>query len=139
MKRVAAAVFAFALWAAPACAVEQRHHYGHLPIHVRGTLHGWQAHEDVFHGRAGQRILIRFHSSRPTWLVIVVTSISTKAPIYSSAVAKGWSGDVTLPHDGAYRLRVTIRHDEARRGGRVDFKIDVTELSRLAGALSHHH
>ena len=28
---------------------------------------------------------------------------------------------------------------KARRGERVDFKIDVTELSRLARALSHHH
>ncbi|WP_363345847.1 hypothetical protein [Methylocystis echinoides] len=131
MKRVAA-FLAFTLWAAPACAVEQRSHYGHLPIHVRGILHGWQAHEDVFHGRAGQRIQIRYRSTRPKWLEIVLTPLSARAPIYRSTSTKGWSGDVTLPKEGAYRLRVTIRHDEARRGGRVDFKIDVTELSRLA-------
>lgn len=132
MKLVAAGVFTFILWTAPACAVEQRQHYGHLPIHVRGTLHGGQAHEDVFHGRAGQRIRIKFHSSRPKWLVILVMPVSARSPIYSSDATHGWSGDVTLPQDGAYKLSVTIRRDEAQRGGRVDFKIDITAISRLA-------
>jgi hypothetical protein len=39
----------FALCASPTFAVEEQHYYGHLPIHVRGTLQGRQTHEDVFH------------------------------------------------------------------------------------------
>lgn len=132
-RLVAAGFSILFLWAAPACAAAQRHHYGHLPIHARGTLHGGQAHEDVFHGRAGQRIHIEFHSSRPNWLLISVTPFAAKTPIYSSAATRGWSSDVTLPHEGAYRLSVAIRSEEARRSGaRVEFKVDVTAVSRLA-------
>lgn len=132
MKAGLLAAVLFALWAAPAFAVEKRHHYGHLPIHVRGTLQGWQTHEDVFYARAGQRVLIKTHSARMKWLVISVTSLSTHTPIFRSGETQGASREVTLPRDGAYTLRVTIRPDGARLGRRVDFRIDITAASHLA-------
>lgn len=135
MKAGLLAAVLFALWAAPAFAVEKRHHYGHLPIHVRGTLQGWQTHEDVFYARAGQRILIKTHSAGMKWLGISVTPLSTNTPIFKSGETQGASQEVTLPRDGAYRLRVIIRPDGARLGRRIDFKIDVTAASRLAYGL----
>lgn len=132
MKAGLLAAVLFALWAAPAFAVEKRHHYGHLPIHVRGTLQGWQTHEDVFYARAGQRVLIKTHSAHMKWLIISVTPISTDTPIFRSGETQGASREVTLPRDGAYRLRVIIRPDGARLGRRIDFRIDVTAASHLA-------
>lgn len=109
MKAGPLAAVLFALGATPAFADEKRHHYGHLPIHVRGTLQGWQTHEDVFYARAGQRVLIKTHSVRMKWLVISVTAHSTNTPIFRSGETQGASREVTLPRDGAYTLRVTIR------------------------------
>ncbi|WP_246744866.1 hypothetical protein [Methylocystis sp. Sn-Cys] len=97
MKAGLLAAVLFALWASPAFAVEKRHHYGHLPIHVRGTLQGWQTHEDVFYARAGQRILIKTHSARMKWLVISVTPLSTNTPIFKSGETQGASQEVTAP------------------------------------------
>lgn len=131
MKARLLAAVLFALCATPTFAVEKKHYYGHLPIHVRGTLQGWQAHEDVFYGRAGQRVLIQAHSVGMKWLVISVTQLSAKTPVFSSGETRGRSGEVTLPHDGAYKLKVTIRPDGARLGRRVDFRIDVTAASHV--------
>jgi hypothetical protein len=132
MKLGFIAAFLFALGAMPAFAVGKGHYYGHLPIHVRGTLQGWMAHEDVFHGRAGQRIKIDIHSARLRWLEISVTPLSAGEPVFSFHGTQGQNGEVSLPHDGAYRLRVAIRRDGARIGHRVDFKVDITAASHLA-------
>jgi hypothetical protein len=132
MKHGVLAAVLFALCATPAFAVGKGPHYGHLPIHARGMLQGWMAHEDVFHGRAGQRIKIEVHSARMRWLQISVTPLSARAPVFSFHGTQGRSGEVTLPHDGAYKVRVAIRPDGARIGHRVDFRVDITAASHLA-------
>jgi hypothetical protein len=132
MKPAFLAALLLALNATPAFAVSQGRHYGHLPIHVRGTLQGSEAHEDVFHGRAGQRVKIEIHSARIRWLEVSVSPLSAKAPVFSFHGKQGRSGMVTLPHDGAYRLRVAIRPEGAQIGHRVDFRVDITAASHLA-------
>lgn len=132
MKLGVFAAFLFALCATPSFAAGNGRHYGHLPIHVRGTLQGWLAHEDVFYGRRGQLIRIEVHSARMRWLEISVAPLSARAPVFSFHGTQGRSGEVTLPHDGAYKVRVAIRPDGARIGHRVDFRVDITAASHLA-------
>lgn len=132
MKPAFLAALLLGLHATPAFAVSHARHYGHLPIHVRGTLQGWAAHEDVFHGRAGQRVKIDIHSARIRWLEVSVRLLSAKSPVFSFHGTQGRSGEVTLPQDGAYKLRVAIRPEGARIGHRVDFRVDITAASHLA-------
>ncbi|GLI93376.1 hypothetical protein [Methylocystis echinoides] len=133
MKPGFLAALLLALNATPTPAISQGRHYGHLPIHVRGTLQGSETHEDVFHGRAGQRVKVEVHSARMRWLEVSVRPLLlARAPVFSFHGTQGSSGEVTLPHDGAYRLRVAIRPEGARIGHRVDFRVDITAASHLA-------
>lgn len=133
MKAGLLAALLFNLYLYPTFAVEKRHDYGHLPLHVRGTLQGRQTHEDVFYGRAGQHVLIKTRSSRMKWLVASVTPVAAKAPIFNSIEGRAINSEITLPHDGAYLLRVAVRPDRARLGYRVNFYIDIIAASHLAG------
>lgn len=115
MKAGLLAAVLFALWAAPAFAVEKRHHYGHLPIHVRETLQGWQTHEDVFYARAGQRVLIRTHSARMKWLVISVTSLSTNTPIFRSGETQGAEVKMASASSDAAGQMPGVKDDDLQR------------------------
>ncbi len=123
MKSPVLAIAALLLSASAVAALERQ-----LPFHTQGLLRGWEAHDEVFSGHAGQTVHIKTQSKRPNWLVVLLTPVSGEgAALFSSDSAGDLSGDVTLPRDGAYRLRAIIRRPEARRGGEVDFSIDVTE------------
>jgi len=119
------------LWTAPAVTEEVRtervqFEKGASSVHLEGTVIGYESVDYVLSAAAGQHMNIEISTDNRFLFFNVIDSSTDEALFSGSMEAEPnmWSGE--LPSDGDYIVQVYLMRNEARRGGKAHYSLDVS-------------
>ena len=104
---------------------------------VRGALRGWDIKEYELRAAQGQNVQLQVTSPRLHWLVVRFYPADQSEGDHDllnsdNANAYAWQG--TLPKTGPYVLRLFIRRTEARRGGKISYRAEISIIPAAAAS-----
>lgn len=89
----------------------------------KGVVKGYASIDYRFEGQAGRRLRVDLHSRNPSLYFNVLREGQDEA-IFIGSVG-GARYEAALPADGAYRIRVYLMRNAARRGAQALFTLDL--------------
>jgi len=90
---------------------------------IRGTIAGYQGAVYALNARSGDRADIRLDGPRNVSIYQNITSPSGRTVFNGSLSGSRFNG--TLNESGVYRVRVYLMRNDARRGKRADFRLNI--------------
>lgn len=92
-------------------------------VTIKGVVKGYASIDYKFEGHAGRRLRVDLHSRNPSLYFNVLREGQDEAMFIGSVAGNRF--EAALPADGAYRIRVYLMRNAARRGTQAPFTLDL--------------
>jgi hypothetical protein len=114
---------------------QERVHFapGHSSATLTGRLKGYEIVDYAFDAKAGQRATIDFKGSNPSGYFNLLPAGDETAIFVGSTSGNHFDG--TLPYTGAYRIRVYLMRNAARRNEILRYTVTLSIGARRTGAV----